>query len=372
MNDTQTIPVPRTPGEAERLWREGQPLGHDIAPQWMISDNAADYRFIGAISRDGALMGRSLEQFEAAGGVVEPAPADPSLLRLYLPRPWWGEVWSIGIYRGSSPLALHPAREAPNPVLTRDDVHDVPACFVADPFMIHERGTWHLFFEVMDWRTGRGEIGLAGSDDAVHWTYRQIVLAEPFHLSYPCVFRDDDNYYMVPESHEAGEVRLYRAAEFPLRWELATTLIEGEYLVDASPFRNQGRWWMFVDASPEREHDTLRLFGADNLKGPWSEHPASPLIERDPTRARPGGRVTEFDGRLLRFAQNCRPAYGTQLRAFELTELTPTSYRERPVNPDPLLGPSGAGWNACGMHHLDPHEMAPGRWIACLDGWDRT
>jgi hypothetical protein len=33
------------------------------------------------------------------------------------------------------------------------------------------------------------------------------------------------------------------------------------------------------------------------------------------------------------------------------------------------LSASGRGWNGSGMHHIDPHRMEDGRWIACVDGW---
>src|SRR5581483_1115296 len=102
------------------------------------------------------------------------------------------------------------------------------------PFMVHADGTWHLFFEVMNWRRNVGEIGHATSADGGRWTYRQVVLAEPFHLSYPYVFRWRDDFYMIPESYQAGAVRLYRAAAFPARWVFVGTLLEGPYLVDAS------------------------------------------------------------------------------------------------------------------------------------------
>jgi len=36
---------------------------------------------------------------------------------------------------------------------------------------------------------------------------------------------------------------------------------------------------------------------------------------------------------------------------------------------NPILRASGAGWNAAGMHHLDAHEVASGRWVAAVDGW---
>jgi len=30
---------------------------------------------------------------------------------------------------------------------------------------------------------------------------------------------------------------------------------------------------------------------------------------------------------------------------------------------------SRAGWNAGGMHHVDPLPLADGRWLAAVDGW---
>lgn len=367
MRADRSIPTLSTPADVERLWSQGVPLTADNSPPSLELD--PKYRYVGIAHSS---TPAEIEQFELAGGLVDPAPRAPAAYRLYLARPWWPEIWSIGIYGGPSPLALAPLPDVPRPVLSRDDVCDLPACFVADPFMVRDADQWHMFFEVMNWRTGQGQIALATSTDAIHWTYRQVVLAEPFHLSYPHVFKYDRQWYMVPESYQAGEVRLYAASEFPFRWSPVETLLRGEYLVDSTPFYRTGLWWMYVDASLQREHDTLRLFWARELKGPWTEHPKSPLIRDDPTRARPAGRPVTVEGRLIRFAQNCRPAYGTQVRAFEVDELTSDSYRERPLTPDPLLGPSGAGWNSMGMHHVDAHEVSPRNWIACVDGWRPT
>jgi len=90
-------------------------------------------------------------------------------------------MWSIAIYTGTTPFNLQPEP----PVLTKFDVTDIPADFVADPFMLRRDDTWYMFFEVMHSKTQRGEIGLATSNDALSWTYDRIVLKEPFHLSFP-------------------------------------------------------------------------------------------------------------------------------------------------------------------------------------------
>jgi hypothetical protein len=256
-----------------------------------------------------------------------------------------------------------------NPVLARQAVTDIPAQFVADPFMLQVRGTWHMFFEVMNRETGRGEIGLASSPDGASWAYQSIVLRESFHLSYPYVFAWGGEYFMVPESYQAGAVRLYRAERFPWEWKLVGTLVEGPCLLDASLFRASERWWMFVETNAGLKCDTLRLYSSESLEAGWSEHPASPLIVGDAHVARPAGRVLADDGRIVRFAQDCEPRYGLSVSAFEVLELTATTYRERRLTPASILGATGSGWNGDGMHHVDAHRRPDGRWIACVDGW---
>jgi hypothetical protein len=280
--------------------------------------------------------------------------------------------WGIGIYAGSSPWQLVPMAGVRNPVVTADHVRDVPARLVADPFMLPFEGRWYMFFEVFNRRTNRGEIGLATSKDGARWRYARVVLAEPFHLSYPYVFEWAGERYMIPETGAAGAVRLYRARRFPEEWQLVGSLIQGERMVDASIVRVHDAWWMFVETSDPPRHDTLRLFRADQLEGLWREHPSSPIVSGNPRLARPAGRVVVEGGRIVRFAQDCERDYGMAVRAFEIEELSVDRYAERPVGPQPLLAGSGAGWNAGGMHHVDAHRRSVGDWIACVDGWSIT
>jgi hypothetical protein len=279
-------------------------------------------------------------------------------------------MWSIGMYAGSTPFALTPAPGVENPVVSKDDITDVPAEFVADPFMLKREGLWHMFFEVMNRATGQGAIGLAVSPDAARWTYRQIVLTEPFHLSYPYVFDCDGQVYMLPETCTAGAVRLYRAVEFPTRWTLEATLVEGAEYCDPSIFFHHQCWWLFVGlGAPPMRADTLCLYHAPNLTGPWTAHPMNPLVKDDLRLARPAGRMLQHDNRIIRFAQDCHPAYGTRVRAFEITLLTTTAYSERETEHSPILVGGAAAWNRSGMHHLDLHQADAGQWIASVDGW---
>lgn len=277
------------------------------------------------------------------------------------------QEWSIGIYRGVSPTALMPVPGLINPVLTRQDVTDINAAFVADPFMLRVAGTWYMFFEVLEARLDRGMIGLATSPDGLAWHYQRLVLIEPFHLSYPYVFTWRGEYYMVPESYQAGGLRLYQARPFPTMWSYVTTLVRGAYLVDPSLAHDRDRWWLFTDTSPQQQHNTLRLYQADDLYGPWYEHPCSPIVEADAHKARPAGRLVVLPEGLLRYTQDCETLYGQRVFAYTAT-ITPTTYAETPHGQQPVLTGSGTGWNAVGMHHLDPHRLEDGSWLACVDG----
>jgi hypothetical protein len=247
--------------------------------------------------------------------------------------------------------------------LRAKDVSDISADFVADPFMVKEANHWYMFFEVMNSDSQKGEIGLALSTDGYKWKYDKIILTEPFNLSYPYVFKWQGEYYMLPESCAAYSVRLYKAVLFPTKWVFIKTILKGNYF-DSSLLNYNGKWWLFTS---DRD-DILHLFSTDNLVGSWVEHPKSPVIFGNGHIARPGGRLLLFNGKIYRLTQDCKPSYGYQVRAFELTTLTDDDYDEREISENPILRPTGTGWNAERMHHLDAHERAADSWIACVDG----
>ncbi|WP_206602823.1 glucosamine inositolphosphorylceramide transferase family protein [Leptolyngbya ohadii] len=275
------------------------------------------------------------------------------------------ESWSIGVYEANDLLVLKPPAQARNPVLTARNVTDISAEFVADPFMLRKDDRWYMFFEALNAIDGLGKIALASSLDGFHWTYHQIVLDEPFHLSYPYVFHWNNEYYMVPETYQINEARLYKADPFPDRWVFEKTLLKGMDHVDSSLIRSNHFWWLF---SSTTSNDVLRLYYAEDLLGEWQEHPDSPIIEGNARFARPAGRLLELGQRLIRFAQDDQSIYGRQVYAFEITSLTPTHYAERQMfEGEPMLSASDSGWNAVGMHHVDLHPIDSDRWLACVD-----
>lgn len=272
-------------------------------------------------------------------------------------------AWSIGLLAGPSLNKLAPIHNISNPIIKAQDINDCQAGFVADPFAIFYNSTWFLFFEIFDLKLNRGVVGCSKSVDLKNWQYLGVVLKEKYHLSYPYVFSFKDKIYMVPEGRKGGAVRLYESLSFPAAWEESAILLSGKYK-DCSLVYDQEIWWMFAGCGAYSQ----KLFWSKDLKGPWKRHKKWFTQFHQKSKARPGGRVISYQGKLLRFAQDNRLRYGHQLRAFVIDQLSTRHYLEHQLIDDAIISPSGHGWNSHGMHHMDPHQLPDGSWVAFVDG----
>lgn len=257
-------------------------------------------------------------------------------------------------------------REIANPVITAKMIKDIDAGFVADPFLIKNDDIWFMFFEVLNKKSNQGDIGVASSVDGLDWKYKKIILDESFHLSFPLVFKYKDEFYMIPESREINQVRLYKADNFPENWTYQKKILTGNFS-DPSIFHYNNVWWMYVSD----RNDFLRFFYSDSLEGQWIEHPASPVIKSDFKRARSAGRVFVRNDTIYRFAQDCIDGYGNNVNAFLVKKVNKTEYSEIEFPGNPILTGSGNGWNKLQMHHIDICEFEGGRYIISTDGRNR-
>jgi hypothetical protein len=222
--------------------------------------------------------------------------------------------------------------------------------YYADPFLIEANGKTHLFFEDFDQQRGRGHISHAVLADDGTPGPASMALERPYHLSYPFIFRWQDQIWLMPETGENRAVELYRCEEFPRRWSFHRDLLQGWRAVDATLHADEnGRWWMFVMISEDAQGaGALFLFMADSPLGPWRPHPGNP-VQSDIRYTRPGGRLFRHEGKLLRPAQDCSLRYGGALWLMEVTAMTPQAYGEMPIR---RLDPLDLPGNLC-LHHRD-------------------
>ncbi|KAJ0982968.1 hypothetical protein J5N97_011223 [Dioscorea zingiberensis] len=214
--------------------------------------------------------------------------------------------WSVGMFYGESPLKLQPlesrgvwrnesaAWPVANPVFTCASASDAgsPSNFVADPFLhiqsmimaLCAGDTFYLFLRPKTLTHFKGDIGVARStDQGATWKYLGIVLDEEWHLSYPYIFSHEDQIFMLPESSKKGELRLYRALNFPLQWKLEKVILK-KPLIDSFIINYSGHYWLFgsdFSAFGAKKNGELEIWYSSSPLGPWEPHKQNPVHNTD-------------------------------------------------------------------------------------------
>ncbi|WP_112322090.1 glucosamine inositolphosphorylceramide transferase family protein [Oceanibium sediminis] len=222
----------------------------------------------------------------------------------------------------------------------------------ADPFLYRHDDELFLFFEDYDYATGRGHISAGRLVDGALVDVRP-ALRRPYHLSYPQVFSHEGEIFMLPETHQAGQVEVWRATEFPTGWTLHATALKGVPAADSVLFEQDGAWWLFTNVTDGSFGDLSSELNLYSVTGPdlsgLRPHPLNPVVVGSRT-ARGGGRVFRDGNRVLRPSQNnTHGVYGWGLNFMEITRLDETGYEERlarTIAPDFRPG-------LIGCHHFD-------------------
>lgn len=192
----------------------------------------------------------------------------------------------------------------------------------ADPFLVEDgQKTW-LFAELYDRLRLKGILACCEltANGAGKW---RVILDEPFHLSYPFVFRKNDQWYMIPESLGAKRIILYRATEFPWKWEKAETLApigavdstllqtsDGSYLVTSVVENGVGR---------------LAVLKLDDS---FSSASLLAVADEENPNTRSAGGIISHNGILIRPTQDCTAGYGAALNFMKILSFGETGLRE--------------------------------------------
>lgn len=243
------------------------------------------------------------------------------------------------------------------------NANDLPvkAHIMADPFLFEHDGEMWVFYEAMNADGGNGWIECARlSDKSEEPSF--VALSRPYHLSFPFVFQEDGEIFMIPETQQSKRLEVWKATVFPTEWTLHATAFEGTQMAETSLFQaDDGQWWLFTNLSDHyafQDHSSeLYLFAVD---GPdlnsITPHPSNPVVV-GAYNARNGGAVIRQNGRLFRPAQNnSYGIYGYGLNLMEITRLDATGYEEQLVRQFTPADKPGS----LALHHL---SAAKGQYV---------
>lgn len=230
----------------------------------------------------------------------------------------------------------------------------------ADPFLFQHEGECYLFYEAYANGDAKAHIAV-GRFNGDKVEPLGVALDCDHHLSYPFIFRDGEDIFMMPEAHQSQRLEIWRCVDFPLKWELYSTALEGLSAADSILTQHGGKWWLFTNVSDFHAYEDhcseLYLFEVDGPKlNRVTPHKRNPVVMGS-TDARNAGRIFERDGRLYRPSQrNAYGVYGYGLNIMEIEQLDLENYQEtciRTIAPDFKAG-------LLGCHHFD---AAGGRYV---------
>lgn len=89
-----------------------------------------------------------------------------------------------------------------------------PSIMKADPFLFIYNNRLYLFYEEMPIGNGLGVIKMVSTNDLHKWSKPVQITHEPqCHFSYPWIFEENGEVYMMPETGCDHNIRLYKATD---------------------------------------------------------------------------------------------------------------------------------------------------------------
>lgn len=203
--------------------------------------------------------------------------------------------------------------------------------WAADPFLINEKGRTYLFFELYDCIKEKGCIAFREIINEDDLGPVQVVVDEKFHLSFPYIFKINEQIYMIPESSSANKILLYKAIEFPNKWALEKMLLDNVKAVDSiilqygnlrgilTSIENggscvlQNHFYILndqLDIINDRVVSSIGSYGIRNA-----------------------GKILQFNGDTYRVAQDCSNGeYGKGLVLFKINKITENELSEAVIH----------------------------------------
>lgn len=207
--------------------------------------------------------------------------------------------------------------------------------FWADPFILNHNNKNYIFFENYNYNSKKGKIscGLIENNNLINI---QDVLIKDYHLSFPYIFKEDGEIYLMPESKANNRLELYKCKNFPDEWELHSTAFEGEQVADAFFYDDKNNQkWLFLNKKIDKNSiidNELFVYAVDSVDlNKLIPHKKNPVIINS-ALARNAGGIFQYNNKIYRPSQgNIDGIYGKCLNINKIEKLNIDEYKETKI-----------------------------------------
>lgn len=220
--------------------------------------------------------------------------------------------------------------------------------WAADPFIISAGGKEYLFFEMFDRLKSKGLIGYREiNGDKIG--KMKIAYEANHHLSFPFIFKYENEYYIMPEYSEGKELFALKATHFPDKWEKVEGWMKGKRLVDSALLNHERETYLLTqDLGSVYTSEELSIFIRKGEE--WLPHKENPVV-KSLANSRLAGKTFFEKNQLIRVAQDCQDGYGTKLHFNNIMKLSEDEYEEemfRTISVENIMVDSKERF--CGIH----------------------
>jgi len=198
--------------------------------------------------------------------------------------------------------------------------------FYADPFGFKwSDDQKYIIYEKFDYISKIGSIVVSKLNNNFDLTEEKSVISDQIHSSYPYIFLDKNQFYVLIERNKSNSLSLYRM-DSPDKLTKIKTLLNNLRIIDPTIIKYNNVWWLFF-TSYEFGDDKLQIAYSDELLGEWEFHPQNP-VKIDNSSSRSAGTPFLSEGNLYRPAQNCSKCYGGSVIINKIIKLSKTEFIE--------------------------------------------
>ncbi len=260
----------------------------------------------------------------------------------------YDEVFVTGYRKRTDNLLFQSAKAEFNCVTGDKDF------WYADPILFTKDGRSYLFMEAFDKKANLGRVAYCELTDKGA-TAPQLVLVEPFHMSFPTVFAFNNDIYMLPETSADKSLRLYKAVDFPTKWELVKRFDMGRLFVDTvtTHITDKGFSILTCEISPYKEYECrfqkFDICREEDGNFTISENKDFNTNQEYDLKSRNGGAIFELQGKRYVAAQESSSSeYGLYMDYYEYRDdtkriATTPQYRVSAKNVTVVGAPKGEG-----------------------------
>lgn len=182
--------------------------------------------------------------------------------------------------------------------------------FFADPFLLSVNEDFvEVLVEEFFYSEWKGVITLLTIDrETTRLLERKVILELSTHLSFPFIFEERGEVFVLPENSASGKLSVYRYDATAKELEFVKELLDFP-AVDPVIYKFRDTYYLLCTREGENANSDLYCFRASSFLGDYMQVREN-AVKSDVSAARCAGGIFAVGGNLYRAAQICADSYG--------------------------------------------------------------